>query len=75
MDRKSIISYIICILTSLVSYGEEHHFYASYSNAEGLVGMHVRSCSLDAYGRIWVGSGNGVYYYDGTRFRPLDDYD
>lgn len=75
MDRKSIISYIICILTSLVSYGEEHHFYASYSNAEGLVGMHVRSCSQDAYGRIWVGSGNGVYYYDGTRFRPLDDYD
>jgi len=50
-----------------------HDFYLKYSGEEGLAGMHIRSCSQDSFGRLWVGTGNGVYFYDGEGFRALDD--
>lgn len=63
------------LFASLDLVAGEHDFHVIYSNNEGLVGMQIRSCSQDGYGRIWVGSGSGVYFYDGNKFRALDDND
>ena len=72
--NRFILILLFCILPHAL-HAAGHDFYIKYSNDEGLAGMHIRSCSQDASGRMWVGSGNGVYFYDGTRFKALDNYD
>ena len=75
MKKNRFIFIIICCILPLDSHAAGHDFFTTYSNEEGLAGMHIRSCSQDPSGRMWVGSGNGVYYYDGAGFKALDDYD
>ena len=75
MKRNRFILILICCILPLELLAAGHDFFTTYSNDEGLAGMHIRSCSQDPAGRMWVGSGNGVYYYDGTGFKALDDYD
>ena len=74
MTKTNKIILLLCLFLPLTLFAGEHDFYVNYSNEEGLAGMHIRSCSQDGYGRLWVGTGNGVYFFDGERFRALDDY-
>lgn len=71
MKKAGIFIKIFYLLLSVSLSAEEHHFYARYTNQEGLTGSHIRSCTQDGFGRLWVGTGNGVYYFDGTMFRAL----
>ena len=75
MMKNRLTLILVCCILPLALHAAEHDFHISYSSDEGLPGMHIRSCSQEASGRMWVASGNGVYFYDGTRFKALDDYD
>lgn len=75
MMKNRFTLILVCCILPLALHAAEHDFHISYSSDEGLTGMHIRSCSQEASGRMWIGSGNGVYFYDGTRFKALDDYD
>ena len=75
MRKISVVLKIFYLLLPLNAYATGHQFLVKYSNTEGLTGQHIRSCSQDAQGRMWIGTGNGVFFYEGEGFHAFDDYD
>ena len=75
MRKISVVLKIFYLLLPLNAAATGHQFLVKYSSTEGLTGQHIRSCSQDAQGRMWIGTGNGVFYYEGGRFHALDDYE
>lgn len=52
-----------------------HHFYARFTSRDGLPEAYLSSVCQDSFGRIWVGSRDGVYYYTGDDFVPFTNAD
>lgn len=75
MKKAALIIKLFYLLSPLSLSATEHPFYVHYTEQDGLLGMHIRSCCQDSFGRLWVGSGNGVFYYNGTHFEPLDAFE
>ncbi len=62
----------ILILTALVAgtASAQRYPFRSYDSSQGLENLVVRTLVQDSDGFIWVGTGNGVFRYDGQRFEP-----
>lgn len=75
MKKSAILIKIFILIAPFSLAAAEHHFHVNFSYQEGLIGSQIRSCCQDGYGRLWVGTSNGVYYYTGTNFEALDSYD
>lgn len=54
---------------------EGHRFHVEFSGAEGLYGPNVSSCCEDKYGRLWLATSEGVYFYTGSRFSKFSNQD
>jgi len=62
------------LISSLTLAGPSHAEQASlreFGPAEGLESIAVRTAVQDAQGFLWVGAENGLYRFDGTRFRRI----
>lgn len=68
---------IVFLLLSCVvsSAARPHHFYAQLSSWDGLPEASISSVCQDEFGRIWVGTRDGVYYYTGEKFLPFNNAD
>ena len=76
-NMKSIRLTIISILLSCVvaDAAQPHHFYARFTSRDGLPETYLSSVCQDSFGRIWVGSRDGVFYYTGDDFVPFNNPD
>ena len=74
MKKSALIIKLFYLIAPISLPAAEHHFHTHFSYQEGLIGSQIRSCCQDGYGRLWVGTSNGVYHYTGTRFEALDSY-
>lgn len=64
--RLSILLLFACCL--IASAAQPHHFYARYTSWQGLPEAYLTSVCQDSFGRLWVGSKDGVFYYTGEEF-------
>jgi diguanylate cyclase (GGDEF)-like protein len=62
-------------LISCVSGLAQHSTFRQYDAADGLTDMTVYSLLQDHTGYIWVGTDNGLFRYDGSRFLAFRDED
>ena len=74
---KKIRLTVLAILLSSVLAGaaQPHHFYARFTSRDGLPEAYLSSVCQDSFGRIWVGSRDGVFYYTGDEFVPFNNPD
>jgi len=69
--NRALLRYILILLCSGISLSSTAQLvsFENLTMADGLSSPHVYSIEQDRYGLIWVGTGNGLNVYDGTRFR------
>jgi len=74
---KKIFLTVIGILLgcATMNAAQPHHFHARFSSWNGLPEAYLSSVCQDAFGRIWVGSKEGVFYYTGEEFVPFTNAD
>ena len=48
--------------------------YEHLSRNDGLSGNRVTALCDDAYGRIWIGTSQGLNIYDGRRLQKVEEY-
>ena len=71
--RLTILAILLCCTVSNAA--QPHHFYARFTSWEGLPEAYISSVCQDGFGRIWVGSKDGVFYYTGEEFVPFSNAD
>ena len=67
--RLTILAILLCCAVSNAA--QPHHFYARFTSWDGLPEAYLSSVCQDGFGRIWVGSKDGVFYYTGEEFVPF----
>ena len=65
----------ILLSCTLAGAAQPHHFYARFTSRDGLPEAYLSSVCQDSFGRIWVGSRDGVFYYTGDDFVPFNNPD
>lgn len=50
----------------------QHYPFQMYGQAEGLTNLSATALAQDATGFLWVGTQNGLFRYDGSRFDAFD---
>jgi len=70
---------VVCTVAGLLalpasSYGQRYSF-KRYDTAAGLINQAVRALLQDQAGFLWVATGNGLFRYDGSRFRAFTEAD
>ena len=73
--RKVTASLILLLLSCLMSGAVSHPFFTRYTDGDGLMDYNITHCCQDAFGRIWVSTSGGVYFYTGNKFTPFRDED
>lgn len=69
----TIVFLLMCCFASTAR--QPHHFYARYTSWDGLPEAYISSVCQDPFGRIWLGSKDGVFYYSGEEFLPFVNAD
>ncbi len=66
-NRKRILSLaaLICLTDSLYA---QRYTFQRYAHQEGLGNASIRALAQDHTGFLWVGTANGLYRFDGSRF-------
>ncbi len=65
---------MLAVLLSACAFAQ-HSTFRQYDAADGLTDMTVYSLLQDHVGYIWVGTDNGLFRYDGSRFQAFRDED
>jgi signal transduction histidine kinase/ligand-binding sensor domain-containing protein len=65
----------ICLLMLLPPLFGQRYSFQTYSRKEGLDNLSVRCLIQDRTGFLWVGTANGLFRYDGSRFRSFREAD
>ena len=76
IDMKRLLTVMMLMFVFFSTGAQEkivHHFYTQYTDADGLFGLSISSCCKDDFGRMWLGSREGVYYFDGNGFTRLSN--
>jgi signal transduction histidine kinase/DNA-binding response OmpR family regulator/streptogramin lyase len=71
--RLTILAILLCCAVSNAA--QPHHFYARFTSWEGLPEAYISSVCQDGFDRIWIGSKDGVFYYNGEEFVPFTNQD
>ena len=71
--RRIILTLGILFLSCLVSGAVSHPFFSRYTDSDGLTDYNITKCCQDPFGRIWVATNGGVYFYTGNKFTPFRD--
>ena len=58
----SILAAMLLFITRAAGM-EPHPFYVSYSGEHGLFDTNIIGCCQDGFGRLWVGTSDGIYIY------------
>ena len=61
------IAILISIFCSAGAFGQDY-FFRQYSNEEGLYHSFIYDVNQDADGYLWIGTGEGLYKFDGLNF-------
>jgi signal transduction histidine kinase/CheY-like chemotaxis protein/streptogramin lyase len=71
-------SYLIACAALILALHEpglaQQYAFRHYGDADGLQNLAVLTLAQDGAGYIWAGSEDGLYRYDGTRFRLMAAY-
>ena len=62
---------IMLLLCTSGQAAKVHNFYTHYGSESGLTDSHIRNCCQDSFGRLWLATSGGVYYYNGVSFTPF----
>ena len=65
----------ICLLMLLSPLFGQRYSFQTYSRKEGLDNLSVRCLIQDQTGFLWVGTANGLFRYDGSRFKAFREAD
>ena len=71
--RLTVLSILLgCVIANAA---QPHHFYTRFTSRDGLPEAYLSSVCQDSFGRIWVGSRDGVFYYTGDDFVQFNNPD
>lgn len=74
--KRLFLTVLAILLGCTVTNGAQpHHFHARFNSWNGLPEAYLSSVCQDAFGRLWVGSKDGVFYYTGEEFVPFTNAD
>ena len=71
--RLTVFALLTCCIVSHAS--QPHRFYARFTSWDGLPEAYISSVCQDAFGRIWAGTKDGMFYYTGDEFVPFTNAD
>lgn len=71
--RKWMAFIAVFLLSATSSLCGNHYISRGYTSEEGLPNNSVSSCCFDVFGRLWIGTKDGVCFYDGVRFIPFSN--
>jgi len=74
MKRHILFLFILTVCTMPAAAGS-YNITRSFTNKEGLPNNSVSSCCFDVFGRLWIGTKDGICYYDGVRFQAFSHPD
>src|SRR5580692_5087978 len=78
---KKILDLRVGIALALVAFvllppiGAQRQLFHQYGASDGLSNLNVRCLLQDRTGYIWVGTDNGLFRYDGGKFRGFGHSD
>jgi diguanylate cyclase (GGDEF)-like protein len=65
-----MLSSLLCV-ASTVPGGAQRYAFKTYGQAQGLKNLNVDSLLQDRDGLMWMGTDNGLFRYDGSRFQQF----
>jgi len=65
---RSLLSGLLCVVWALPGVAQRYAF-KTYGQAQGLKNLNVDSMLQDRDGFLWMGTDNGLFRYDGSRFQ------
>jgi len=65
----------LCALLALIPAQAQRYTFRQYDSADGLTDMTILALIEDHTGYIWVGTEDGLFRYDGTRFEAFREED
>ena len=74
-SSKQVILAMILLLSGIFADAAHHPFYGRFSSWDGLPESPVSTVCQDGFGRIWVGTRAGAYYYTGEKYIKFDNPD
>ena len=63
--------FIVAMLTTPFVVSAQRQIFHAYGAADGLSNLNVRCLFQDRIGYIWVGTDNGLFRYDGIKFKAF----
>lgn len=73
MKRILTLTLLLLFLCPTLRSASPHNFYAHFGFESGLSDSHIRNCCQDSYGRLWLATSGGVYFYNGSGFSPFSN--
>jgi signal transduction histidine kinase/ligand-binding sensor domain-containing protein/CheY-like chemotaxis protein len=74
MPSRTILAWIFALLSTSALFGQRYNF-RFYGEEEGLQNLAVQVVFQDSAGFLWVGTQNGLFRYDGSRFAAFGKAD
>ncbi len=73
--RRSSAMAALCVYAAAIA-PAQHHQFRIYGEAEGLSNLAVRDVMQDRDGFLWAATENGLFRFDGLKFRrePIEDF-
>lgn len=72
--KKVFLFIVFTILGIAGAHGTPvHYFYSRFTSSSGLDCSYIYDCCQDVFGRMWVATDNGVFFYTGNKFVKFDD--
>jgi ligand-binding sensor domain-containing protein len=71
MSRALIICCFFCFSILLRAQDPANSRFVNFSSKDGLAEKYIYSITQDPKGYIWVGTGTGLFRYDGFSFKPF----
>ena len=68
IGMKSILTFLILIIAFWFVASGQEYFFRQYSNEEGLQHSFIYSINQDDDGYLWIGTGEGLYRFNGLDF-------
>ena len=71
MATRRAICAFLCLILAPAALVAQRYSFKHYDQDSGLANQDIRALLQDRAGFLWIGTENGLYRYDGRRFRPF----
>jgi signal transduction histidine kinase/CheY-like chemotaxis protein len=71
LRRNTVVFLVFLLVAAFLPASAQRYSFKSYAEEQGLTNLSINAMLEDHNGLVWVGTDNGLFWYDGKTFREF----